>query len=432
MVSQDGSVDVDGREGAAGACADANGGSCGHRRPRTSEEAAHSQSAPDSARLVAFLVHDVAYFLSHRLPVAQEAQKRGYRVVVLGEGAAASPDLAAYGMDGREIAFRRGGVNLRGELRSLRSIRHQLRACNPDLVHAVALKGALYGGLLTRFSAAASVLAPTGLGYVFTDDGWRARTLRRVLIPLLCVAFRGRRRIALFQNRDDTAIFTGMGAVRSERVAVVQGAGVDLEAFKPSPEPPSPPTVVVMPARLVRHKGVEEFVEAAQRLKHLGLPVRLRIAGDSDPENPTAVDPAWIARIQEAGDVELMGRQSDMAAVYRGCHIVCLPSYREGLPKALLEASACGRPMVATDVPGCRDVVAEGETGYLVPLGDIAGLVNALRTLAEDSHLRARFGAAARTRAERLFSKDSIAVQTVNLYDDLLAESIRAEKGPVT
>ncbi len=259
--------------------------------------------------------------------------------------------------------------------------------------------------------------ALTGMGYVFTSRELKARLLR----PMIRLTFhwlldRPNSRL-IVQNSDDAAALAGT-MVAKERVALIRGSGVDTEAFTPSGEPEGTP-VAVMVSRMLWDKGVMELVAAAGLLQRRAVPLRVVLVGWSDPENPTAISERDLEAWDAAGVIAWWGERSDIAEIWANSHIAVLPSYREGLPKSLLEAAACGRPMVATDVPGCREIVQDGVTGLLVPPRDPEALAAALERLAGEKALRRRMGAAARDLVERALSDEVVAQQTLALYRTL-------------
>ncbi|MGH7340232.1 MAG: glycosyltransferase family 4 protein, partial [Candidatus Rokuibacteriota bacterium] len=225
----------------------------------------------------------------------------------------------------------------------------------------------------------------------------------------------------IVQNPDDLGFLVSERVVSAERAVLIRGSGVDTSRYVPVPEPAGVP-LVVLPARMLRDKGVFEFVAAAERLKKEGVAARFALVGDPDPDSPASISAGTLKRWSERGAVEWWGWRDDMVPVFQQCHVVCLPSYREGLPKALIDAAACGRAIVTCDVPGCREVVREGENGLLVPPRDSGALAAALRRLLEDATLRRAMGERGRARAVAEFSVERVIEQTLALYRDLLAE----------
>ncbi len=366
-----------------------------------------------------FLVTEDWYFCSHRLPLARAARDAGYRVSV---ACRVDRHGAAIEKEGfRLIAtnFSRRSLNPLRELGLVRDIARVYRNEKPDIVHHVSLKPVLYGSIAARLAGVPSVVnAFTGLGYAFIARDAKGRAVRALVTRLLRFALGGLRAKTILQNDDDAATLLAAGLVKLEDLVLIRGSGVDLSVFKPSAPPEGEP-VVVLPARLLWDKGVGEFVAAARRLKASGVGARFALVGDSDPENHAAVPAQRLKEWKKEGVVELWGRREDMAAVFAASQLVCLPSYREGMPKTLLEAAASGRACVTTDVPGCRDAVRDGLTGLLVPVRDAVSLADALHLLIADPERRARMGEAGRRWAEEKFSQERVAAETLALYREL-------------
>lgn len=369
---------------------------------------------------IALFVTEDWYVCSHRLPVIREAVARGHDVVVLTRVDRHREPIEAAGARLVPVTMNRSGWNPVAEQRLLREVRRALLDHRPDVLHNVALKPVIYGTTAARLARTPVVLnALAGLGALFlTNEG--AGVLRQALRAALTRALRARGVSVLVQNADDADIVHGLG-VGDANVTVIRGSGVDLTRFCVRPAPAEPPLRVLFVGRLLYDKGVEDLYEASRRLRteRPELQVSVELAGDRDPHNPACVETDTLARWSATGDVTFLGAREDIPDLVAGSHVVVLPSYREGLPKALLEAAACGRPMVATDVPGCREVVLPGETGVLVPPRRPDLLATAIGDLAVDPDLRRRMGDAARKLAEDQFSDVAVAAQTVNLYEQL-------------
>jgi len=306
-------------------------------------------------------------------------------------------------------------MNPFADLRFFLCVRRVIRAVAPTLVHNVTVKPVLYGTLAARLAGVQGIVnAISGLGYAFSDKSrW---VLAAVLRQAYRFALHGARVHVIFQNDDDAREFAAAGLVRASQITKIRGSGVDLRHFWPADEDSTEPPLVLLPARMLRDKGITEFVRAAQLLCRDGCSARFVLAGRLDHNNPAAFTRSELEQLLRDAPVEWLGHVEDMPALLRRAHIVCLPSYREGLPKSLIEACAVGRPIVTTDVPGCRAVVADGLNGLLVPPRDAEALAAALRRLIPDKELRAFLGRAARQRAEREFSVDSVVAQTLALY----------------
>ncbi|CAB3686479.1 glycosyltransferase family 1 protein [Achromobacter marplatensis] len=373
-------------------------------------------------RRLMFVVNNPAFFMSHRVPVALAAQRAGYDVHVATMDGPAVADIQALGMTHHAIPMTRSGKHPLQELGTLLALVRLFRRVRPDVVHLVTIKPVLYGGIAARLACVRGMVAAiSGLGFVFLSNSLKMRLVRSVVARLYRIALGHPNSRVIFQNANDRDLLKSLGAVRDEQVVMIRGAGVDLDAYRALPEPPTPPVVVTMVARLLRDKGVQEFVQAAGILRQRGLPVTMQLVGGVDAGNPASATQSEVDAWQRDGAVQALGERSDVAALYAASHIAVLPSYREGLPKSLIEAAACARAVVTTDVPGCRDAIEPGETGLLVPVRDAQALADAIARLAEDPALRQSMGAAGRALAEREFNIERVASIHVALYDALSA-----------
>ena len=377
-------------------------------------------------RRVLFAVNTGWFFLSHRLPIAKALQAEGVEVhLATSDG----PDLAevrAQGIEVHAIPLSRSGLNPAQELRSIAALVRLYRRLRPDLVHHVTPKAVLYGSIAARAAGVPSVVnAVSGLGHAFVGTGTRARLVRSGASILYKLAFRHPNAHTVFQNPSDRAILQRLVPAIAQGSSLIPGSGVPLDIFAPS-RPPEGPLTVVLAARMLRNKGVGEFVAAARELRNcMTPPPHMVLVGVPDAGNPTTITADQLTSWASSGMVEWWGHRSDMAQVLRGAHIFCLPSHGgEGVPKAVLEAMASGRPVISTDVPGCRDAVVDGETGILVPPRDVPALASAIAALARDPALRAAMGEAARRRAEALFSIESVVQQHLSIYGRLNARRV--------
>ena len=363
-----------------------------------------------------FLVTEDWYFCSHRLPLARVARQRGFDVTVVTRIGAHGGTLADAGLRVVPFDFARGSVNPLREARTIAGLIRVYRRERPDVVHHVAMKPVLYGSIAATLAGRPRVInAVAGLGWISSQHAGKAAgrraLVRRALGSLL------RSGTTIVQNPDDERFLVEAG-VPASRISRIAGAGVDLDHFAPAPEPAGIPCVVLA-ARLLRDKGVADFVAAARLLRGRGVRARFVLAGSPDHANPSSISEGEIVDWVESGVVEHLGRVRDMAPVLAASHIACLPSYYgEGIPKTLIEAAAAGRPVVTTDMPGCREVVTDGDNGLLVPPRDPASLADALDKLIGDAALRRRMGAAGRSRAVASFGLAQVTEQTLALYGD--------------
>jgi len=369
-----------------------------------------------------YLVTEDWYFCSHRLQLATAACKAGYEVTVATRVQEHAAQIQDAGINLVPLRLSRRSQNPVRESRSLAQIAALYRRLRPDIVHHVATKPVIYGSLAAWATGTPAVVnALGGLGYVFSSEDTKARLLRPAILSCYRHLLDRAGSRVIVQNPDDLATLTRHHLVDRDHAVLIAGSGVNVSLFSNMPERAGEP-LVVLPARMLRDKGVAEFVAAARQLKQQGVAARFALVGKPDPENPATIPEGTLRGWEEEGVIEYWGWREDMADVFQRCHIVCLPSYREGLPKALIEAAACGRAIVTTDVPGCRDVVSDGENGFLVPARDTASLALALLRLIDHPDLRARMGQRGRQRAVSEFAIDRVIAATLDVYRQSLHE----------
>lgn len=367
-----------------------------------------------------FVVSEDWYFVSHRLHLAEAAIALGYKVALLSRISHHRAQIESSGVEVIEWSLDRRSHNLFLEFHALLEVLSALRRFRPDLVHAVALKPVLYSALACRLTGVhARVSALGGLGFVFSSRKFLAQFLRPVLVLAFRWALRGNRSRLILQNQDDKATLLRANVAKGRGIRLIRGSGVDTSIFCPQGEVSGVP-LVVLPARILWDKGVGEFVACARSIKQKGIAARFILVGEPDEHNPECVPVAQLKAWMAEGAVEWWGYRADMPDVLRQAAVVCLPSYREGLPKALLEAASCALPIVTYDVPGCREVVVDGENGFLVPLKDEQALVVALENLLSDPELRQRMGVAGRKIVLREFSQEKVAAETMRVWEEVL------------
>ena len=366
-----------------------------------------------------YLVTEDWYFISHRLPMARAARAAGFDVHVATRVDRHGTAITAEGFHLHPISWQRGSLDPRDFVRVLREVRRLYRKLKPDLAHHVALPATVVGSLAAAGLPTMCLNAMTGLGTMFISDAPKMRLARLTLRPALRALLGRARSAVLVQNLDDRALVEKLG-VSAERIAVIPGSGVDTEGLRPLPEPGGPVTIAFV-GRLVASKGIRAVVEAHARLVARGQEIKLLIAGVPDPANPGAIGADEIEQWRRQTNVSYLGFVEDIAALWARAHIAVLPSHREGLPLSLLEAAACARPLIATDVPGCRDIARPNLNAFLVPLGDVEALARAIERLAADADLRRRFGQAGRQLVEQEFSSKRIGDDMVTLYRRLLS-----------
>ncbi|MEQ1579253.1 MAG: glycosyltransferase family 4 protein [Steroidobacteraceae bacterium] len=379
---------------------------------------------------ITFVVNNAAFFVSHRLPLAKGALAAGFAVdLITGQAGSVSmersaeAELVASGIPHHRVAFRSGGVNPLIELLGLLQLIGGVVRRSPDLVHCASPKGVLYGGLAARLCRVrALVLAVSGMGYAFTPaekSGVFRAALRQAFRICARAAFGHPNVRVIVQNTDDLEAIVASGLATADKIVLIPGSGVRLTDFVAMPIHVKQQTVL-FPARMLRDKGVDEFVRAARELKKIVPEWRFVLAGAADYQNPSSVTPEQIGRWQAEGVVEWLGHVEKVDALYAEASIVCLPSYREGMPKVLLEAAAAGCAVVTTDSIGCRDAIRPGVTGDLVPISDSQALADCLLRLINDKARRERYGQAGRQLAIDRFGVESVVEKTLGIYRVLL------------
>ena len=374
--------------------------------------------AGSAPRLLYVVTEDWA-FLSHRLPMARAARDAGFEVHVatrVSEGAAA---IEAERFILHPIPFARGSLSPFAAIETVKALRRVRRAVQPALTHHVALQACVLGMIATLGRSPLCVNAFIGLGYSFTANTTKARALRRLIGAALRFLIDRDGCVALVQNGDDLSTLTSIG-VPISRITLILGSGVDVERFLPLPEPDGPPTFGFV-GRLLDDKGIRTLVAAQRLLRARGVQSRLLIAGTPDSANPASVTEQEAKSWNNEPGNFWLGHVHDIAGFWANAHVAVLPSRREGLPLSLMEAAACGRAMIASDVPGCREIVIHEKTGLLFPADDAHALADAMNKLASAPQLRAHYATAARNLVVDKFTADIIGQQTVRLYRQLLA-----------
>ena len=367
-----------------------------------------------------YLITEDWFFVSHFLPMAQAAREAGFDVAVATRVQKSAKQITAEGF--RVIAFHqtRKSLGLMEAVRNLVQAFRIIRAERPDIVHCIALRPGVFGGVAAKMMGVRGlVLAPTGLGHLWTATGMLASMARSAVRFVVGSWLRGPRAHYVFENLDDPAEFKLDPEGRD--VTIVGGAGVAAADFPFVPEPPAPPVKVAVVSRMIYPKGIAEAVAAAQRARALGAPIELHLFGAPDPVNRDAIPESVLRQWSAQPGIHWHGHSTDVAQVWREHHVsLFLSYYREGVPRALIEAAAAGRPIVTTDMPGCRDIVREGKEGFIVPPRDIEAAAIALVELAADTALRARLGAAANARFHERFTEDSVKHAIANVYRSLV------------
>jgi glycosyltransferase involved in cell wall biosynthesis len=370
-------------------------------------------------RRLLYVVNEDWAFLLNRLPMARAAQRAGYDVHVatrVNDGARA---IEAEGFTLHLIPLRRGGISPLSAIPAILALRQISARIKPDIAHHSGLQCCVYGSIAAFGRKFPYVSALTGMGYVFTSATWRTRLLRTILKWLLPSLLDRPGDVVLVQNPDDREALVGLG-ISTARIVLIPGSGVDTDALQPLPEPDGPITYGFA-GRLLTDKGIRALVAAHDIVRAQGLQTDLLIAGNPDPANPASVSVQEVNEWTQRAGITWLGHVKDISSLWKRCHFAVLPSHREGLPGSLMEAAACERAMIATDAPGCREIVMDDRTGLLVPIEDPEALAQAIAKLATSRELRRRYGKAARELVVSKLSAKIIGEQVVRLYDDVTA-----------
>jgi glycosyltransferase involved in cell wall biosynthesis len=375
--------------------------------------------ARPSQRL-AYVVPEDWYFLSHCLTMARAAQAAGFEVHVFANLTEEAEHIRAEDFAVHAIRFRRGRLAPLALLRSVLALRRLYRAIDPAIVHHVTLEASLLGIVASAGFGFAAVHTIGGLARQLITPGRRRRLVRRGSRIMLRRGLNRRRAVGLVESPEDQDVLATLG-VKPDRIALIPGSGVDSDRFRPVPEPDGPVTVAFV-GRMIADKGVRTLVQAQRILLDSGIQSELLLAGTPDPDDPTSIPQIEVAGWGAEPGITWLGHVADISAVWRRAHIAVLPARAgEGVPKSLLEAAAFGRPLIATDVPGCRDIVIHEKTGLLVPVDDPGALAAAILRLIRSPPQRVLYGVAARRLVDERFAADLVGPATVALYRRLLA-----------
>ena len=375
-----------------------------------------------SGKTILYLVTEDWYFWSHRLLIARAARDAGANIVVAARMTDHRERIEAERFQAVDVPFDRSGLNPFRDIITLTRLIRTYRQIRPDLVHHVAVKPVLYGSVSAWVTSVPAVVnAMAGLGFLFISQSRKTRFVRAIFEKLFAILGNRANTRLIVQNRDDQTVFEQIG-VQPDRIELIRGSGVDTKVFQPTPEPDGIPVAVCV-SRMLKDKGIFELVEAGRILKDREVALKLRLVGGTDT-NPTSIPIGALERWADDGIIDYAGYSEDIVGEYARSFIAVLPSYREGLPKSLLEAGACGRPIVATDVPGCREICIDGKTGILVPRQNAVALADALEKLARSKDLRHTYGATARRLVEEAFSTQIVRDLTLQLYERTLRERL--------
>ena len=374
---------------------------------------------------ILFNISEDWFFLSHFLSRALNAKKSGFEIYVCCNETNKRKIIENYGIKFIKHPYKRSNINPIYELYLLIRFLFVIQKTKPDLIHNIALKPIIHGSFAARLMNLGSVInAPVGMGYVFTSNNFKARVLKPIILFFLRIFLnshngKNKKGKVIFENNDDLNYFKSLKAVDSRHTCVISGAGVEIDRTFLKKKIKNKIPKVILIARMLKDKGIYEFFEAFQLLKNKKIKCQFVLVGDVDPLNPASLKRSTLEKWQKEKSIKWLGWIDDIEKVLLQADILCLPSYREGLPKSLVEGAAAGLPLVATDTVGCREVVIDGHNGFLVPIKDSRKLAAAIEKLLLDSSLRKLMGRESFKMANAKFSSTIINSLTLKVYNEL-------------
>ena len=370
---------------------------------------------------ILFIVSEDWYFYSHRLYLAKIAIKLGYKVALLSHYTNHRDKIKQDGIEVINWPLNRSTKNLLQEIKAIKSVASSINNFQPSVIYAVAMKPVLYSAIACFLSGFKNrVFALAGLGFIFTSKKRSVKVLRLLMEFVFRLLFKGNNTRLILQNPEDQSALLSAKVINKNYLRLIRGAGVDTTSFHYQKIPNEIP-VIILPARMLWAKGIQDFVDCAIEINKKVKKARFVLVGTPDIQNPDAISKVRLKKWNEEGVIEWWGHQSDMVKVYHQSTIVCLPTtYGEGLPKSLLEAASCGRPIVTYDVPGCREIVIDGYNGFLVKAKRVDDLISAISNLLDDRELCIKMGKNGRKLVEKYFTQEKIAQETMAVWEELL------------
>lgn len=384
----------------------------------------------NKSKKLLYLITEDWFFYSHFLERALAAKKKGYEILVCGNENKHKEIIESYGFTFKKVKFNRRSMNPFYELKIFIDIYFIYKNLKPDLVHHIAAKPIIYGSIAAKFNDIKSVInAPTGLGYVFSSNSIKAIILRpivKILYKLMLNSHKGInfKNKVIFENNDDLKYFLKLNAINKRDSCVIRGAGVKVKKRLSNKKIKRKKPVITLLARMLKDKGIYEFIAAVKKLKEKNIKATFILAGDVDIKNPSSININHLRKWNQANIVNWLGWVDNVDKLLQKTDILCLPSYREGLPKALLEGAALGLPIVTTNAVGCRDVVKHGINGYLVPIKDSENLSKALEKLIKNKEIREKMGKESLRIVKENFESSIIIDQTLKIYKDMASNEI--------
>ena len=367
-----------------------------------------------------YAVSEDWYFLSHRLAMAEAAKQADYEIHVLCNDTGKIGLINSMGFSCHLINFSRKSWSPIKLIFEIILFINLLKKIKPDILHLVSIRPIIVGGIASKYyKIPIKICAMTGLGHIFTSKSIIKRLVRNLFVPLLRFSVKGNIMQILVQNKDDFELMENLSIANKSDITLIRGSGIDINYYKPLALPLEPPIVVGFVSRMLEDKGAGLVIQAAKIIRDETLNIKFLLAGKLDDQNPTSLNYSDIINAHDSGYINWLNEVTDVREVWKQSHIAVLPSRREGLPKSLMEAAASRRCLIASDVPGCREIALDGINAILIPPDNVTALVKAIKTLAYDKNLRINYAMESRKLVESDLSSEIVGKLTVSMYQKL-------------
>ncbi|NRB79281.1 MAG: glycosyltransferase family 4 protein [Saccharospirillaceae bacterium] len=375
---------------------------------------------------ILYLVNCSYFFNSHFIKLAEASLAEGHTVYIASGNDVKRTEFEEKGFIYLALPLSRGGTNIKDELNTIVQIYKVLKSVKPDLLHMLTVKPIIYGGLINRLfkscRANKSIASITGLGSASLSTTLKGKLLWKIIVVVYKFVLSLVTTKVIFENEDDQSLFLKNKIISSDRAYLVNGAGIDTSVFVPG-NTENQSLKVVLVARLLKDKGIQEYISAGEILQHRGCNVTLQLVGSVDKFNISSMNEADITYANNQGYVEYLGQRSDISYIYKKADIACLPSYREGLSKSLIEAASSGLAIITTNVPGCRQMVSN-DNGILVPAKDAYALADAIEYMIKHPDEMKQMGAKSRVMAVNKFDSKIIINEFFKIYELPLTDGL--------
>ena len=375
---------------------------------------------------IALIANSGWYLYNFRFSLIRDLKSEGFRVLLIAPFDNYVNKLVKEGFEYQEWKLSRRSVNIFNESISIYNLFMIYRSLKPDLAHHFTIKACLYGTIAAKLADIKILInSITGLGHIYTGKKLSTKILKIILKPIFRIIFRAKRSKVIFQNEDDLNEFENTKFIKKGSSKVIEGSGVDIQKFTNSKDNAGiyhSPIRVLFPSRLIMEKGIIEVIKACNELWKENYDFKLWVAGKNNDANRSSINKDTLTMIQNNKMIKMLGHVENMRELYEKIDIVLLPSWREGLSKALIEAAAMQKPIITSDVTGCAQIIDHGENGILVPLNDVKSIKLALKLLFLNPALSRKFGISIKDKVIKRFSTSTINKKTIDYYRKIINE----------